>query len=135
MALYDDIQEMIAIIIASYKEANKDGTLTFKEVMTLIYNASATFVRFVENFNANGALKKEAVKIAIAKFYDEVIAPIDIKGIPNFMEGLVDDALKNIILLFVDMWIDSLVNIFNKIGWGQEIGSQDAAELTALTIF
>ena len=135
MDLYDDIQEMIAVIIASYKEANKDGTLTFKEVMTLTYNASATFVRFVENFSANGALKKEAVKIAIAKFYDEVIAPIDIKGIPNFMEGLVDDALKNIILLFVDMWIDSLVNIFNKIGWGQEIGSQDAAELTAITIF
>jgi hypothetical protein len=135
MSLYEDTQEMIEIIIASYKEANKDGSLTFKEAMTLVYNASATFVRFIENFKASGDLKKETVKLAIAKFYDEVIAPIDIQGIPNFLEGIVDEALKNFILILVDMWIDSLVNIFNKIGWGNDIGSQDAAELTALTIF
>lgn len=120
MALYEDAQGLITLVIDTYKKSVTTDGLSFKDAVTLVYNATATFVRLIENFTANGEIKKETVKLAVTQFYDQVIAPVDIKGVPNLMEGMVDNAIKYTILMFIDMWIDSLVNIFNKLGWGNE---------------
>ena len=119
MEFYDHVNAMIDTMIADYKAANADGRLTFKEMLTLVYNASASFVKLVETAKLNsGPEKKTVVLSAIEKFYDTVVAPIDITGIPNVVEGLVDTAIKTLILTLASAWIDSLVTIFNRIGWG-----------------
>lgn len=134
MALYEDAQGLITLVIDTYKKSVTTDGLSFKDAVTLVYNATATFVRLIENFTANGEIKKETVKLAVTQFYDQVIAPVDIKGIPNLMEGMVDNAIKYTILMFIDMWIDSLVNIFNKLGWG-ELKVENTENLTQPLIF
>jgi hypothetical protein len=124
MSLYDNMKAAIDNIIADYKAANTDGKLTFTEIFTLVSNAVATFVQLLENFGGGtGAEKKAVVLQAIEQFFDEVIIPIDIKGIPNVLEGIVGRALKQLVLSLADGWIDSIVNIFNKTGWGVPGGS------------
>jgi len=122
MTIYDDLRDAVEEIIADYKKANADGELTFSEIFTLVGNAVATFVQLAQAFGGvDGPAKKAAVLSAIEQFFDEVIVPIDIKGVPNFLEGIVDTALKRLVLTFAGSWIDSIVNIFNKTGWGDPI--------------
>lgn len=125
MSLYDKLQDSITQIIADYKAANADGKLSFTEIFTLVGNAVASFVHLTENFGeGSGPEKKAAVIAAIDKLFDEVITPIDIKGIPNFLESIFDSSLKKLVLALADGWIDTLVKVFNRLGWG---GGTDAA--------
>jgi hypothetical protein len=115
--LYDEVKEAIDKIVAKYKELAVDG-LTFTEMWTLFNNATATLVQLVEKYgDYTGEEKKAVVLQALDHFYDEVIEPIDIKAIPNFIEPIVDKAMKELLLVLAGPAIDALVNIFNKGGW------------------
>ena len=136
MGLYQELSGSIDGVIAAYKESRTDGKTSFSEVMTLAYNASATFVKLIEGLSdKSGVEKKEVVLAAIGKFYDEVIAPMDISGIPNLVEGMVDSAIRALIMTLVGSWIDAVVNIFNKIGWGSADPTAPAAALQGPLIF
>lgn len=120
MALYDEIAQAIQDVINTYKQSVADGKLSLQEIFTLSHSAIASFVRLAESVGGySGAEKKAAVLAAIDQFYDEVIAPIDVQSIPNFLEPVVDRALKQLIRVVAESTIDSLVNIFNKTGWGK----------------
>jgi hypothetical protein len=136
MGLYQELSGSIDSVIAAYKQSRTDGKTSFSEVMTLVYNASATFVKLIEGVSGkSGVEKKEVVLEAVGKFYDEVIAPIDISGIPNLVEGMVDSAIRALIMTLVGSWIDAVVNIFNKIGWGLSDAVAPAAVLQGPLIF
>ena len=136
MGLYQELSGSIDNVIAAYKASRTDGKTSFSEVMTLVYNASATFVKLIEGVSGkSGVEKKEVVLEAVGKFYDEVIAPIDISGIPNLVEGMVDSAIRALIMTLVGSWIDAVVNIFNKIGWGSTDSAVPAAVLQGPLIF
>ncbi len=117
--LYDDIQIAVDLIIKKYSKGVEDGKLTFAETWTLFQNGIATLVQLAQKYQGyTGEQKKEAVLEALGRLYDEVIAPIDLKGIPNFLEGIVDGALRQLMMTFASPAIDSMVNVFNKTGWG-----------------
>jgi hypothetical protein len=119
MSLYDDVQDSITQIIASYQTVVADGKLTLSELWTLFQNATATLVQLVERYSGySGTEKRDVVLAALGTLYDEIIAPVDIKGVPNFLEPLVDKSLRELLLTLAGPAIDSLVNIFNKTGWG-----------------
>jgi hypothetical protein len=136
MALYDDIQSSLDVIIADYKAKSSDGTFTFSEIFSLLTNAVGTLVKLVEGVGGySGKEKKQAVLSAIDRFFDEVIAPLDIKAIPNIVEGILDNAIKQLVLTAADGLIDALVNIFNKVGWDRDdAGPQDAMS-SQITVF
>lgn len=118
MSIYDKLQGAIDQIIADYKAANADGKLSFSEIFTLVGNAVASFVHLTEDFGeGTGPEKKAAVIAAIDRFFDEVITPIDIKGIPNFLESIFDSSLKSLVLALADGWVDTIVKVFNRLGW------------------
>jgi hypothetical protein len=115
MSLYDDFQASIDGIIGEYKMVIADGKISISEVFTAVGNATATFVQLFRTLGIGSeAERKDAVVKAIGRFYDEVIAPIDIVGVPNFLEPVVDKAIRELLLLLAKSWIDSLVNIFTK---------------------
>jgi len=118
MGLYQDIDEAVGQIIAKYKVVAVDG-FTLSEVITLSQNAVATLVQLTEKYGGfSGAEKKEAVLAAVDRLYDEVIAPIDIQKIPNWIEPMFDKFAKELVLYLASSAIDSAVNVFNKTGWG-----------------
>jgi len=132
-----DLAQAVDAVLSSYKASVADGRLTFQEMLTLVYNATATFVKLIESMDQRpGDTKKQIVLNAIDKFYDTVVAPIDIQGVPNILEGTVDAVIKALILGLASAWIDAIVNIFNKIGWGTSAATPDgSAALQATLIF
>jgi hypothetical protein len=131
-----NLSQAVDVVVASYKASVADGRLSFHEILTLVYNATATFVKLVESIDQRpGDTKKQVVLNAIDLFYATVVAPIDIQGIPNFLEGAMDAVIKAFILALASAWIDAIVNIFNKIGWGAETTPSGAAALQAPLIF
>ncbi len=133
MGIYDDLKGAINTIIAHYKEATADGKLTFTEIFALSGKALASFVQLIETFtdNVTGEEKKQAVLAALDTFFDEVISPIDIKGIPNFIEPVVDSSLKKLCMTLAGAGIDALVAIFNKTGWGPQPEPENPQAMTA----
>lgn len=136
MGLYDQIQDGVDDIIATYKSRVEDGHLSFSDALTLTYNATATFVRLVEGLGrGTGNDKKDVVLLAIGKFYDIVIRPIPLTGLPGPLEHLVDTALKSLILTLASAWIDAMVNIFAKLGWAASVEADGPLKLTEPIIF
>jgi hypothetical protein len=118
MGLYDNLKNTIDDIIAHYKATISDGSLTFNEVSYLAFNAASSFVKLVDSTSrGDGDDKKALVLAAVSKFYDIVIAPIDIKMIPDQLEFMADQAIKGVLLATTNASIDAIVNVFDKMGW------------------
>ena len=113
--LYDKVEQEVNDMIEAYKVAYADSTLDLKEAFSLITRASAGLVSIVKSIKGAGTSDEEVsncLKHCIEKFYDEVIAPIDIKPIPNFIEGFVDSTIKGLLMEFVDPAIRWFVDLF-----------------------
>lgn len=136
MGLYDDLKDSIEEINQTYRDRVEDGKLSFNDALSLTYNATATFIRLVEGLGyGSGHDKKDVVLLAIGRFYDIVIRPIPLTGLPGPLEGLIDTALKSLILTLASAWIDAMVNIFSKLGWTTNVEAGSSAALTEPIIF
>ena len=125
MALYDSVEEGVQGVIATYKDAKSDGKVSFNEVVTLTGEAISALVVVAESFkDLTGADKKSVVLSAIGTFYDEVVAPIDIQKIPNFIEPILDKSIKQLLLAVSDGIIEAIVSLYNNNGW-PGIGNSD----------
>lgn len=118
MDMYGKVKDSVDDIIDQYKATTTDGKMTYGEVSSLAFNAAASFVHLVESFGfSDGNTKKVIVLAAVSKFYDFVIAPIDIQFIPDPLEGLADQAIKGVLLATTNASVDAIVHIFNVMGW------------------
>lgn len=117
--LYDLILQEVTALIDAVQEARRDGKLTWNEALGLLGRFVAAVVRLLEKWNGyTGSAKKEAALKAVELFYDRVIAPLDIPGVPEPLESLVvDPALKRVLLQVAAGLIDTLVAYFNRQGW------------------
>lgn len=109
MAIYDVLKAEVEKVIAEYKAAYADSKLTLAEVWGLFQSVIQVLVKLASEVEASGDEKKEAVLAALDKFYDEVIAPIDIAVVPNFVEPITDKFLKGLFLQLASGSIDSVV--------------------------
>ena len=116
--LYKAFSDAIQKIVDAYKEATTDDKLSFTDIISLVGTAIGEMVSVAETFHdGDGSAKKAAVLAAVGTVYDEVIAPMDIAKVPNFIEPIVDKGVKQLILVIADGTIDAIVAIFNKGGW------------------
>lgn len=111
MALYDDILAAVTQIIDKYKEVIGDGKLSFSEIISLTGAAAASFLELTKSITALDADKKAAILAALDKFYINVIAPIDIPVIPNFIEPMVDAGLREVVMYLAEAMLDTLIGI------------------------
>lgn len=109
--MYEDLKQKLAELVAKYQAASADGKVTLGEVWEMVNLVLADLVPYVEKFNLAGDDKKKLVLDTLSKFYDEVIAPLDIPYVPNFLEPLVDTGLKSLLLELADGAVDALVKI------------------------
>lgn len=126
----EQLEQTILTMIERYKGVTADGKITYSEVLSLLYNGAATLVRLVEIAGQGSREeKKQLVLAGLDKFYDTVIAPIDIIGVPNVMESMVDSTIKSLLLSTVDGATDSIFNVFEKMGWIAEENDNDPQAL------
>lgn len=112
--LYDVIKEQVEKIITEVKKANEDKILTLSEVWFLSQETITSFVAIANKLNTGGKDKKTVVMQAAERLYDEVIAPIDIKAIPNIIEPSFDRLGKNLFLELVSGSVDYIVKTVNQ---------------------
>jgi hypothetical protein len=116
--LYEQAKKSVETVVAKYREANEDGKLTFSEVVSLTSTVVGQIVSIAETgVPGTGEEKKKAVLDAVAQAYDDYIAPIDISKIPNFIEPVIDNGAKQLLLAVADGLIDAIVGMFNENGW------------------
>lgn len=60
---------------------------------------------------------REKVVAATERFYEEVIVPIDLPGVPNIIEPIVDKALGRAIRPLLAGTIDALFDLYDRLGW------------------
>lgn len=114
-AIYTAISDRIAGFIAKYKESTADGTLSLAEIFNLTNRAIADFAVAVEVIGGAGEDKKAAVLLALGDFYDQIIKPYNIPGVPDILENtIVDPYGRTVFISIVDGLIDGMVRVFNK---------------------
>jgi hypothetical protein len=110
MDLYSVVAEQIAALRAEYAAAKSDGKVTAAEMFRLFTVGIEALVKAASALSMPGAEKKAAVMEAVAKLYDEVLAPIDLPYVPEFVEASVlDPALKKLALLAADGLVEFFV--------------------------
>lgn len=115
MDLYESISKFVADTKAKLAEANADGKITATEAFILFADAGERLVNAASLLTAAGADKKAAVIAALGKFYDEVIAPLDIPSIPNIVEStVVDPAIRMVFMGMASYFIEFFVSKLGK---------------------
>lgn len=128
VTLVEAVEAELNALRDHYKALAVDG-MTWLEVWELLQNAVAAALRVAKQYDEtadNATLTDFAVAFA-SKFYDDVIAPIDLKKIPNLIETrFVDPAIKHLFMALVEGSIKSLINVFNRTGWFDTPGENGA---------
>lgn len=109
-----ELSKAIDEIIKKYQELVGDGSLSLSDIISLMAAASSTLWKLVKAYAIPSNDRKGVVLEAMDKFYDEVIRPIDISFIPNFIEPFVDSWLKQLLLFIVGGWISALGGILDR---------------------
>jgi len=107
--LYEKIKVEVEGIMASARIKLIDG-LDFSEIAQLVRETVEAFVRVVAAVRENPADIKATVLGLCGKFYDEVIAPLDIPQIPDWLErGVVDPTCKQVFLAMIEAFLDYVI--------------------------
>lgn len=115
MDLYAFIADFIAATKAKLAEANADGKITATEAFVLFADAGERLVNAASKLDIAGADKKAAVLAALGKFYDEIIAPLDIPSVPNIVEStVVDPAIRMVFMGMAGYFIEFFVSKLGK---------------------
>lgn len=116
MELFDKIKDKVEELIAFYKDAMQDGTLSVSEVWAMSVRGIASIVELTTVFpQYSKDQRREAVLQAAGMFYDKVIAPINIPWVPEFVENtIVDPSLRKMFLGIADGVIRGLQEVLGR---------------------
>jgi len=113
--LSEVVSQAVDKLVAQYKDATADGKVTISDVFKLLQLAVVELVAVVNVLAVPGADKKQAVLDGIARIYSEVIAPLDIPGVPNWIEPVVDRVIGLGIQQIVGGLIDAAADQLNSV--------------------
>lgn len=115
MDLYAAISTFVAETKARLAEVKADGKVSFPEAFVIFADAMERLVKAASMLELPGAEKKAAVMAALGKFFDDVIAPLDIPTVPNILEStVVDPALRMVFLGMANYVIEFFVSKLGK---------------------
>lgn len=117
----DEFWLSVSLLLDQYRDSRKDGKITLTEWFGLLQRFVFIAVQHAETIeNLDGETKKKLVLMAVDRFYVETLAPLDIPGLPNYIEPLVDQLLRPIFNATVSSLVDVAVWLFNRIGWPKQ---------------
>lgn len=105
------VSALIADVAAKLTAAKADGKLDAAELWDLagvLVGASARrLIAALVQAPIDGPAKRKLVAEAVVQVYEQAIAPLDIPGVPNWVEPLVDRGIG----LAVAMYAEQLVSV------------------------
>jgi hypothetical protein len=113
------LEQALELVVAKYRAAMEDGKLTWDEMVKLTFFAVALITRLAESDkDMSGADKKKMAIESLLKIFDSFVANITLPGVPAFFQPLVKSFLRETLAQVASPLIDALVELWNKIGWG-----------------
>ncbi len=114
MSLYEVVKAQLDVVIAEAKVDMADNKVTLSEIWSLTTKTVGAFIVIAKEFDGDNSDKKLVVMSAAERLYDEVIAPLDIAAIPNFIEPAVDKVGRSVFLEIVSGVVDGAVAFLKK---------------------
>lgn len=113
------MESAVEELIALYKQRTAARPFSYDDVWTVCITGTGSLVRIAESFAGfESAAKRDAVMAALAKFYDDVIAPLSIPGVPGVLEHWVIDPMLRMLFLKCGAGaIEACVVMYNRLGW------------------
>jgi hypothetical protein len=108
----DLVREEIAKLIEEAKVAYADKTVSVSEAMGLLTKASMSFIAIYAQFKTvlDASDMKTVITESVVQFYESVIRPMDIPGVPGFIENtVVDPMISKMIPYIVPALYDALM--------------------------
>lgn len=111
----EGIKSRIAVLVEYYASLLTNKQFNFSQITGLVTHLSLQLIQTVQDLaGADGAAKKALVLETIDYFYATYLAPLDIPGIPNIIEGsIVDPAIGMSVHRAASLGIDALVQMLN----------------------
>ena len=99
--------------------SSKDaGIATWSNAWSLLVEFIGRAILIAKEFQGlDGEALREKVILAAERFYEEIIVPIDIPGVPNIIEPLVDKAIGKALRPLIAGAVDGLLKLFATFGW------------------
>ena len=109
MTVYEQALADFQPTLDAYKKAIEDGHIDTNEILPLLFAGIKSVIKLLDGFSD---LTPDEAKVLglqlVSQFYDVVLAPIDIPGVPNIIEPYVDQLGKTLILSGVEKIFDAL---------------------------
>lgn len=110
-----ELQSGIRTPMGHWEQLRQASNLDFAAAVDRFLYVVRDLILQVNQLEADGKTKKEAVIIVANRFYDELIAPMDLPGVPNFIEGrFVDPAVARIWESVVSSIVDHFVDLMRS---------------------
>jgi hypothetical protein len=121
LKLADRVRERVQSVFADMSEESNLRALSAPEALReFMVDAFATIVRALQAEDGSGAEKKAAAMELAAKFYDSVLAPLEIPYVPD---SVADPLLRVMFLKMADYVIDSIVAWLKSVSVDQTVAA------------
>lgn len=101
-------------VIDKYKELIADGKLDTNDIFKLLVVGVGGVVRFMSGYmDLTFEQRKEIGLALVEQFFNEIIKPIDLPGVPNLIEPYVDELAKTLVMTGVEKLYDALAQFYD----------------------
>lgn len=113
---YDLVKQVVMTIEAEVRQAAADGKITVAEVFKILSLAGKSLGTISASFIGVPAEERRTIVIqAIQDLYDDVIVPLDIPGIPGFVEVPMEKIIAQLLPTIVGAAYDAALKLANKL--------------------
>jgi len=115
MTILEKVTADFQPVIEKFKAAVADGKIDGNEIFGLLISGIKAIVALLDDFSDLTPEQAKTIGLQLVdQFYQDVIAPIDLPGVPNIIEPYVDSLGKTLILTGVEKLFDA-IQASNKI--------------------
>ena len=116
--LYEATLPQMGESLGTVTAATEAGTASWSSAWSLMIEFIGKAIGIAKELRGlTGDELKEKVIEAAEKFYEEVIVPIDIPGVPNIIEPLVDKAIGKALRPLIAGAVDGILKLYDRLGW------------------
>lgn len=114
MTHLEKIKAEFDLVLAKYKELIADGTLSTSDMLSLLVSGIGSVVRVMDGYIDLPFEQRKQIGLELTQqFYTEIIAPIDIPGVPNIIEGYIDNVAGQLLMVGVEKLYDAIQQMVN----------------------
>lgn len=127
------VNDVSSIVDLAQKILQNSKNVAITQAWRVLQLAVAEVIQSIENNNPSlkGADKKTLAMTMISNFYDQVFKIVNFPFAPAFLQPIIQQYVKQLLMILVSASIDSLVAIFRQTGIFEDPSNKVDPEIDA----